>query len=92
QGALKRGVVPPPPPPPPPQGYRRYALRATIPSAKASEFFTGVVAQIMRQAGVDFRFTVEFEVQGELPRQLIDLTIRETLKQINAQVDHEQVE
>ncbi|MCX7993529.1 MAG: hypothetical protein N2651_07645, partial [Fimbriimonadales bacterium] len=72
--------------------YRRYALRATIPSAKASEFFTGVVAQIMRQAGVDFRFTVEFTVEGELPRNLVDISINETLKQIGAQVDREHKE
>lgn len=72
--------------------YRRYALRAAIPSAKASELVTGVIAQIMRQAGAEFRFTVEFEVQGNLPRNLVDITIPETLKQIGAQVEHEQKE
>ncbi|MDW8052828.1 MAG: hypothetical protein RMJ83_10175, partial [Armatimonadota bacterium] len=88
RGMLKRGKMPPPPP----QVYRRYALRATIHSAKASDFFMGVIAQIMRQAGADFRFTVEFAVEGELPRNLVDISISETLKQIGAQVAYEHKE
>lgn len=82
----------PTPQPLTPNSYRRYALRAAISSAKASEFVQGVIAQIMRQAGAEFRFTVEFEVKGELPRNLVDIAIHETLKQIGAQVDHEQKE
>ncbi|MFN4033719.1 MAG: DUF499 domain-containing protein, partial [Fimbriimonadales bacterium] len=83
---------PPPAPPTPQTGYRRYALRAVIPSEKMSDFTSYIIAQIMRQTGLNFRITVEFKVEGELPRELVDLTIRETLRQINAEIHHEQEE
>ncbi len=86
-------IAPPPPPPKPNQpSYQRYALRAVVPSEKMSEFATGVVAQIMQRTGLNFRFTIEFEVKGELPRELVDISIRETLRQINAEIQHEQKE
>ncbi len=71
--------------------YRRYKLRASVPSAKTYELVQGVLTSLMRQ-GLNFRFTIELEVQGAIPKSLVDISIRETLNQIQAEVETEEKE
>ena len=62
-----------------------------MPSAKTYELVQGVLTSLMRQ-GLNFRFTIELEVQGAIPKSLVDISIRETLNQIQAEVETEEKE
>jgi hypothetical protein len=50
--------------------YRRYALRARFSTDKFSEVFSSVIKPILDESGRSFTFTIEFEVDGELPKQV----------------------
>jgi len=68
--------------------YRRYALRARFSTDKFSEVFSSVIKPILDESGRSFTFTLEFEVDGELPKQLVDMRVSESARQLG-QVEHE---
>jgi hypothetical protein len=69
--------------------YRRYALRARFSTDKFSEVFSSVIKPILDESGRSFTFTIEFEVDGELPKQLVDMRVSESARQLG-QVEHEE--
>jgi hypothetical protein len=87
-------VLPPPPVPRPAStpapSYRRYALRARFSSDKFPEIFKGIVLPL-NEAGLSFTLTLEFEVNGELPKQVVDMRVSESARQLG-QVEHEEKE
>ncbi|CUU37555.1 MAG: DUF499 domain-containing protein [Armatimonadetes bacterium] len=83
--------LPPPSKPAAQPSYRRYKLRVSVPSAKTYELMRGVLTPLMSH-GLNFRFTVELEVQGEIPKTLADINIPETLNQIQADVEIQEKE
>jgi hypothetical protein len=70
--------------------YRRYALRARFSSDKFPEIFKGIVLPL-NEAGLSFTLTLEFEVNGELPKQVVDMRVSESARQLG-QVEHEEKE
>jgi hypothetical protein len=71
--------------------YRRYALRARFSTDKFSEVFSSVIKPLLDESGRSFTFTIEFEVDGELPKQLVDMRVSESARQLG-QVEHEEKE
>jgi len=69
--------------------YRRYALRARFSTDKFSEVFSSVIKPILDESGRSFTFTIEFEVDGELPKQLVDMRVSESARQLG-QVEREE--
>jgi hypothetical protein len=69
--------------------YRRYALRARFSTDKFSEVFSSVIKPLLDESGRSFTFTIEFEVDGELPKQLIDMRVSESARQLG-QVEREE--
>jgi hypothetical protein len=86
-------VLPPPPVPRPAStpapSYRRYALRARFSTDKFSEVFSSVIKPLLDESGRSFTFTIEFEVDGELPKQLVDMRVSESARQLG-QVEREE--
>jgi hypothetical protein len=86
-------VLPPPPVPRPAStpapSYRRYALRARFSTDKFSEVFSSVIKPILDESGRSFTFTIEFEIDGELPKQLVDMRVSESARQLG-QVEREE--
>jgi hypothetical protein len=76
------------PPPPPPPGVQTYTLRAKIPWDKLSDFVRGVVTPL-RQDGAELTVEVSLEARsqpGGFKKSTLDQKVRETLKQIGAQI------
>lgn len=71
--------------------YRRYALRARFSTDKFSEVFSSVIKPLLDESGRSFTFTIEFEVDGELPKQVVDMRVSESARQLG-QVEHEEKE
>jgi hypothetical protein len=71
--------------------YRRYALRARFSTDKFSEVFSRVIKPILDESGRSFTFTLEFEVDGELPKQVVDMRVSESARQLG-QVEREEKE
>jgi len=69
--------------------YRRYALRARFSTDKFSEVFSSVIKPLLDESGRSFTFTIEFEVDGELPKQLVDMRVSESARQLG-QVEREE--
>ena len=93
-------VTPPPPPPPPPPHQppkpvvkTRYKLRSVIPWDKLSDFVRGVVMPL-RQDGADLKVEVTLEACAEegFKQTTLDQKVRETLKQIGADILEERTE
>jgi hypothetical protein len=69
--------------------YRRYALRARFSTDKFSEVFSSVIKPLLDESGRSFTFTIEFEVDGELPKQVVDMRVSESARQLG-QVEREE--
>jgi len=80
----------PPPAPTPAPTYRRYALRARFSTDKFSDVYSSIIKPIV-ETGRSFTFTLEFEVDGELPKQVVDMRVSESARQLG-QVEHEEKE
>ena len=91
---IENGVELLPPPatpasaPTPAPSYRRYALRARFSTDKFSEVYSSVIKPIV-ETGRSFTFTLEFEVDGELPKQVVDMRVSESARQLG-QVEREE--
>lgn len=82
----KRGAEPGPPP------ARTYKLRARIPWDKLGDFVRGVVTPLRNDGAeltVDVSLVARFESR-ELPKATLEHKVRETLRQIGAQIEHEE--
>jgi DNA-binding HxlR family transcriptional regulator len=94
-GTLHRLKLPPSPPPPPPSppGIRRYTLRAQVPWERLSDFLRGVLMPLQR-AGAELTLEIRLEARAgqPLPSSVLEGLVRETLRQIGAQVLEEREE
>lgn len=75
--------------PTPTPSYRRYTLRARFSTDKFSEVYSSVIKPLLDETGRSFTFTLEFEVDGELPKQLVDMRVSESARQLG-QVEREE--
>jgi len=87
----KTGVVPPPPPPPPPV-KKTYILKAQIPWDRLSDFVRGVIIPLHNDGA---ELVIKIEIKADHPDKVNESTIerkvRETLKQINAEIEEEKI-
>ena len=73
----------------PTPSYRRYALRARFSTDKFSEVYSSVIKPLLDETGRSFTFTLEFEVDGGLPKQVVDMRVSESARQLG-QVEREE--
>ncbi len=80
--------TPAPPPPAPRQGIQTYSLRAKVPWDKLSDFVRGVVTPL-RQDGAELEIEVSLQAHTQsqgIKNQTLEQKVRETLKQIGAEL------
>ncbi len=75
-------------PPPPPPLMMRYRLHARIPWDKLSDFVRGVVMPL-RAAGGELTVEVLLKADGQIKKETLGHKVRETLRQIGAEVIEE---
>lgn len=74
-------------------GARSFTLRARIPWDKMSDFFRGVLMPL-HQDGADLKIEVLLQARSKegIQRRTLEEKVKETLRQINAEVEEEQIE
>ncbi|MCS7237814.1 MAG: DUF499 domain-containing protein [Thermoguttaceae bacterium] len=75
------------------RAYKRYVVEAQVPPEKLSDFYCGVILPLHR-ARSSIRLTVAVEAHAEegIPQQTLDMQVRETLRQIAAQITREEAQ
>lgn len=90
----KTGKIPTPPqPPPPPLEKKTYILKAQIPWDRLSDFVRGVILPVHNDgAGLEVRIEIKAKYPAKVNEFTIENKVRETLKQINAEIEEERTE
>jgi hypothetical protein len=76
------GVVPPPPPPPP-AVYRRVTVETPVDWRGWYDFYQAVIKPLV-EAGVEVRIDLRLEASGEIDANLVDLSVKESVLQLNS--------
>lgn len=84
---LERGKITLAAPPPPPEGVSHYTLRARVPWEKMSDFVRGVIIPLQGEgARLDIEISLTAHSEEGIKKTTLDQKVRETLRQIGAQV------
>lgn len=86
-GAAGQLVMPPSPSRP---VVQTYTLRARLPWDKVSEFMRGVLSPL-RNDGAEIEIQVSLTARGGIQQNTLDHRVRETLRQIGAEVEEEKL-
>ncbi|MGC9075316.1 MAG: hypothetical protein ACP5JD_06305, partial [Candidatus Bipolaricaulaceae bacterium] len=89
EGVSMAGAAPAPPSLRP----KTYRLRAKVPWERFSDIFRGVIRPLQEKAE-EMELVIEIEAKSAagLPKEVLDQRVRETLRQINAQILEEREE
>jgi hypothetical protein len=79
-------AVPPPPvpPPPPPSTYRRVTIETPVNWQQWYDFYQAVIKPLV-EAGVEVHLSLHLEASGQVDANLVDLSVKESVIQLNPQ-------
>jgi hypothetical protein len=80
-----------PPKPPPPSVYRRVRIETPVDWRQWYDFYQAVIKPLV-ESGAEVRLQLRLEATGEIDANLVDLSVKESVVQLNpkGQVDAEE--
>ncbi len=73
----------PPPPPPPPATYRHVAIDTPVNWQRWYDFYQAVIKPLV-EAGVEVSLQLHVDANGEIDANLVDLSVKESVMQLDA--------
>ena len=83
-GEKERGEIVTAPPPPPTNVYRRVTIETPVDWRQWYDFYQAVVKPLV-ESGVEVQLHLKLEASGEIDANLVDLSFKESVLQLNPQ-------